>query len=146
MGRLFRWFRALFSCQQRNRVAPLQVREEPVVIGEQDTEGDILGHLERFRDQSLSLALALEALLQLSIMRPKFNGDMRSAILHRTFEAVLKGAEKVEDREALKQHFHSLLGGQLEEKNERTWEDILGCLGCFYERPIIQTSPTSSVQ
>nr|XP_034974956.1 uncharacterized protein LOC118086951 isoform X2 [Zootoca vivipara] len=63
---------------------------------------DILGPLEHFREPPLTLALALEALLQLSTMRPKFNCDMISAILHRTMEAVLQGPEKEEEREELK--------------------------------------------
>ncbi|XP_077778803.1 uncharacterized protein LOC114588794 [Podarcis muralis] len=72
---------------------------------------DILGPLEHFRDCPLTLALALEALLQLSTMRPKFSCDMISAILHRTLEAVLKGAtEEEEKREELKRHFQLLLG------------------------------------
>ncbi|CAI5778440.1 Hypothetical predicted protein [Podarcis lilfordi] len=58
---------------------------------------DILGPLENFRDGPLTLAL--EALIQLSIMTPKFSGDMLSAILHRTLEAVLGGPQKEEDRE-----------------------------------------------
>ncbi|CAI5761938.1 Hypothetical predicted protein [Podarcis lilfordi] len=69
----------------------------------------IFGHLERFRDRTLSLALALEALLQLSFMRPHFSSNMVSAILHRTMEAVLGSAEKDDDKEELKRHFQSLL-------------------------------------
>ncbi|XP_060138715.1 uncharacterized protein LOC132593186 [Zootoca vivipara] len=76
---------------------------------------DILGPLEHFRDRPLTLALALEALLQLSTMRPKFSCDMISAILHRTMEAVLQGPEKEEEREELKRHFRLLLGSLLME-------------------------------
>nr|XP_034958338.1 uncharacterized protein LOC118078545 [Zootoca vivipara] len=76
---------------------------------------DILGPLEHFRDCPLTLALALEALLQLSTMRPKFSCDMISAILHRTMEAVLQGPEKEEEREELKRHFRLLLGSLLME-------------------------------
>ncbi|CAI5771800.1 Hypothetical predicted protein [Podarcis lilfordi] len=72
---------------------------------------DILGHLEYFRDRPLSLALAFEALLQLSFMRPHFSPSVVSAILHRTTEAVLGSAE--EDKEGLKRPFQSLLGGLL---------------------------------
>ncbi|CAI5793471.1 Hypothetical predicted protein [Podarcis lilfordi] len=58
---------------------------------------DILGPLEHFRHRPLTLALALEALLQL---RPRFSCDMISVILRRTLEAVLKGtAEEEEKRE-----------------------------------------------
>ncbi|CAI5793042.1 Hypothetical predicted protein [Podarcis lilfordi] len=64
---------------------------------------DILGPLEHFRHRPLTLALALEALLQLSTMRPKFSCDMISAILHRTLEAELK------------RHFRLLLGSLLME-------------------------------
>ncbi|CAI5778439.1 Hypothetical predicted protein [Podarcis lilfordi] len=74
---------------------------------------DILGPLENFRDGPLTLAL--EALIQLSIMTPKFSGDMLSAILHRTLEAVLGGPQKEEDREELKRHFRLLLGSLLME-------------------------------
>nr|XP_034954637.1 uncharacterized protein LOC118076153 [Zootoca vivipara] len=55
---------------------------------------DILGPLEHFRDRPLTLALALEALLQLSTMRPKFSCDM----VHRTMEAVIQGPEKEEEK------------------------------------------------
>ncbi|XP_053241259.1 uncharacterized protein LOC128412407 [Podarcis raffonei] len=72
---------------------------------------NILGHLEYFRDRPLSLALAFEALLQLSFMRPHFSLSMVSSILHRTTEAVLGSAE--EDKEELKRPFQSLLGGLL---------------------------------
>ncbi|XP_077782855.1 uncharacterized protein LOC114595484, partial [Podarcis muralis] len=72
---------------------------------------DILGHLEYFRDCPLSLALAFEALLQLSFMRPHFSPSVVSVILHRTTEAVLGSAE--EDKEELKRPFQSLLGGLL---------------------------------
>ncbi|XP_077776345.1 uncharacterized protein LOC114592682 [Podarcis muralis] len=77
---------------------------------------DILGPLEHFRDRPLTLALALEALIQLSTMRPKFSCYMISAILHRTLEAVLNGAEEEEEeREELKRHFRLLLGSLLME-------------------------------
>ncbi|XP_060125627.1 uncharacterized protein LOC132591345 [Zootoca vivipara] len=76
---------------------------------------DILGPMEHFRDRPLTLALALEALLQVSTMRPKFSCDMISAILHRTMEAVLQGPEKEEEREELKRHFRLLLGSLLME-------------------------------
>nr|XP_034983629.1 uncharacterized protein LOC118091098 [Zootoca vivipara] len=76
---------------------------------------DILGALEHFRDRPLTLALALETLLQLSTMRPKFSCDMISAILHRTMEAVLQGPEKEEEREELKRRFRLLLGSLLME-------------------------------
>nr|XP_028565683.1 uncharacterized protein LOC114586420 isoform X2 [Podarcis muralis] len=46
-------------------------------------------------------------------MRPHFSCDMVSAILHRTMEAVLGGAEKEEDKEEWKRHFLNLLGGLL---------------------------------
>ncbi|XP_060129286.1 uncharacterized protein LOC132591967 [Zootoca vivipara] len=74
---------------------------------------DILGHLEYFRDRPLSLALAFEALLQLSFMRPHFSLAMVSAILHKAMEAVLRGAEQEEEKEELKRPFESLLGGLL---------------------------------
>ncbi|XP_053225477.1 uncharacterized protein LOC128404134 isoform X2 [Podarcis raffonei] len=79
---------------------------------------DILGPLEHFRDCPLTLALALEALLQLSTMRPKFTSDMISAILHRMLEAVLSGAkeeEEEEKRDELKRHYRLLLGSLLME-------------------------------
>ncbi|CAI5797323.1 Hypothetical predicted protein [Podarcis lilfordi] len=79
---------------------------------------DILGPLEHSRDRPLTLALALEALLQLSTMRPKFTSDMTSAILHRMLEAVLCGAkeeEEEEKREELKRHYRLLLGSLLME-------------------------------
>ncbi|XP_028583995.2 uncharacterized protein LOC114596494 [Podarcis muralis] len=85
---------------------------------------NILGHLEYFRDRPLSLALAFEALLQLSFMRPHFSLSMVSEILHRTAEAVLGSAE--EDREELKRPFQSLLGGLLlEAPNTRTFLQLL---------------------
>nr|XP_028581516.1 uncharacterized protein LOC114595395 [Podarcis muralis] len=59
----------------------------------------------------LSLALAFEALLQLSFMRPHFSPSVVSEILHRTTEAVLGSTE--EDKEELKRPFQSLLGGLL---------------------------------
>ncbi|CAI5771813.1 Hypothetical predicted protein [Podarcis lilfordi] len=148
---LFRRLRHLISC---NKVAPLEVLEQPAVsdvlgihipsvvlldkdqlylLGiiqdcqaarlrglrtlkyskEETTKAilNILGHLEYFRDRPLSLALAFEALLQLSFMRPHFSPSMVSAILHRTTEAVLGSAE--EDKEELKRPFQSLLGGLL---------------------------------
>ncbi|XP_033021797.1 uncharacterized protein LOC117055943 [Lacerta agilis] len=75
---------------------------------------DILRPLEHSRVRSpLTLALALEALLQLSTMHPKFSSDMLSLILHRTLEAVLEGPEMEEDRENLKQHYRLLLGSLL---------------------------------
>nr|XP_028566823.1 uncharacterized protein LOC114587072 isoform X2 [Podarcis muralis] len=79
---------------------------------------DILGPLEHFRDCPLTLALALEALLQLSTMRPRFTSDMVSAILHRMLEAMLCGAkeeEEEEKREELKRHYRLLLGSLLME-------------------------------
>ncbi|CAI5771832.1 Hypothetical predicted protein [Podarcis lilfordi] len=137
MCRLFRRLRRLISCK---KVAPLEVLEQPTVsdvlgihipsaalldkdqlylLGiiqdcqEETTKAilNILGHLEYFRDRPLSLALAFEALLQLSFMRPHFSSLMVSAILHRTTEAVLGSAE--EDKEELKRPFQSLLGGLL---------------------------------
>ncbi|CAI5771823.1 Hypothetical predicted protein [Podarcis lilfordi] len=151
MCRLFRRLRRLISC---NKVAPLEVLEQPAVsdvlgihipsaalldkdqlylLGiiqdcqaarlrglrtlkyskEETTKAilNILVHLEYFRDRPLSLALAFEALLQLSFMRPHFSPSMVSAILHRTTEAVLGSAE--EDKEELKRPFQSLLGGLL---------------------------------
>nr|XP_028581501.1 uncharacterized protein LOC114595381 [Podarcis muralis] len=85
---------------------------------------NILGHLEYFRDRPLSLALAFEALLQLSFMRPHFSLSMVSEILHRTAEAVLGSAE--EDKEELKRPFQSLLGGLLlEAPNTRTFLQLL---------------------
>ncbi|XP_077776505.1 uncharacterized protein LOC114586420 isoform X2 [Podarcis muralis] len=48
-----------------------------------------------------------------TFMRPHFSCDMVSAILHRTMEAVLGGAEKEEDKEEWKRHFLNLLGGGL---------------------------------
>ncbi|XP_077776732.1 uncharacterized protein LOC144325854 [Podarcis muralis] len=77
---------------------------------------DILGPLEHFRDRPLTLALALEALLQLSTIRPRFTSDMVSSILHRMLEAVLCGAkEEEEEREELKRHYRLLLGSLLME-------------------------------
>ncbi|XP_032992036.1 uncharacterized protein LOC117039112 [Lacerta agilis] len=85
----------------------------------------IFGHLEHFRD----CPLASEALLQLSFMRPHFGCDMVSAILYRTMEAVLGGAEKEEDKEELKRHFQSLLGGLLlEAPNAGTLHQLLADL------------------
>ncbi|XP_053243462.1 uncharacterized protein LOC128413487 [Podarcis raffonei] len=48
-------------------------------------------------------------------MRPKYNGEMLSAILHGTLEAVLGGPQKEEDREELKGRFRLLLGSLLME-------------------------------
>ncbi|CAI5776165.1 Hypothetical predicted protein [Podarcis lilfordi] len=74
-----------------------------------------LGALGALGDCRLTLDLDLEALLQLSIMKPKYNGEMLSAILHGTLEAVLGGPQKEEDREELKRRFRLLLGSLLME-------------------------------
>ncbi|XP_060138716.1 uncharacterized protein LOC132593187 [Zootoca vivipara] len=116
MGRLIRCLRRLF--RRCHRVAPQQSPEQPVAPVLRfhiPSPGDILRPLEHFRDRPLTLALALEALLQLTTMRPKFSCDMISAILHRTMEAVLQGPEKEEEREELKRHFRLLLGSLLME-------------------------------
>ncbi|CAI5771725.1 Hypothetical predicted protein [Podarcis lilfordi] len=162
MCRLFRCLRRLISC---NKVAPLEVLEQPAVSDVlgihipsavlldkdqlyllgiiQDCQAARLRGLRTlkyskeetakailFRDRPLSLALAFEALLQLSFMRPHFSPSMVSAILHRTTEAVLGSAE--EDKEGLKRPFQSLLGGLLlEAPNTGTLLQLLTDLRCY---------------
>ncbi|CAI5773370.1 Hypothetical predicted protein [Podarcis lilfordi] len=127
MGRLIRCLRRLF--RRCHRVAPQQDPDQPMapvlLRFRIPAPGDILWPLEHFRDRPLTLALALEALLQLRgvgslawmgfTRRPKFSCDMISAILHRTSEAVLKGADEEEREEELKRHFRLLLGSLLME-------------------------------
>ncbi|XP_032993822.1 uncharacterized protein LOC117040261 [Lacerta agilis] len=73
---------------------------------------DLMGRIACFMQPELVLAMALEALFQLSLMKPKLPLKLHSLIVHAAFAAVIE-VKTEPDKQELEERYTLMLGGLL---------------------------------